>query len=83
LGCNIHDNMLAFIQVVDTPYFAKTNKLGKAILSDLPNGNYTLKAWHYALAKEKDIFEKPTIIKGAQAITVNLALKPFPIPARK
>lgn len=83
LGCNIHDNMLAFIQVVDTPYFAKTNKLGKAILSDLPNGNYTLKTWHYALAKEKDIFEKPTIIKGAQAITVNLALKPFPIPARK
>jgi plastocyanin len=83
LGCNIHDNMLAFIQVVDTPYFAKTNKLGKAILSDLPNGNYTIKTWHYALAKEKDIFEKPTIIKGSQAITVNLTLKPFPLPARK
>ena len=51
LGCNIHDNMLAFIQVVDTPYFAKTNKVGKAVLKELPNGNYTLKAWHYALAK--------------------------------
>lgn len=83
LGCNIHDNMLAFIQVVDTPYFAKTNKMGKAKLNDLPNGNYTLKAWHYALAKEQEIFEKPITIKGSQAVAVNLTLKPFPIPARK
>lgn len=83
LGCNIHDNMLAFIKIVDTPYFTKTNKMGKAILRDLPNGDYTLKAWHYALANEKDNFEKPMMIKDAQTITINLTLKPFPIPARK
>lgn len=80
LGCNIHDSMLAFIRVVDTPYFAKTNKMGKAILHDLPNGNYTLKAWHYALAKEKEVFEKPMMIKDSQAVTVNLALKHFLFP---
>ena len=83
LGCNIHDFMLAFIQVVDTPYFAKTNKLGKATLHDLPNGNYTLKAWHYALAKEKDIYEKAMVVKGSQTATINLTLKPFVIPAHK
>lgn len=83
LGCNIHDNMLAFIQVVDTPYFTKTNKMGKAILRDLPNGNYSLKAWHYALAKEKEAFEKPISIKDSQALTINLTLKSFPIPPRK
>ena len=83
LGCNIHDFMLAFIQVVDTPYFAKTNKLGKATLHDLPNGNYTLKAWHYALAKEKDIYEKPMVVKGSQTAIVNLMLKPFVIPEHK
>ena len=83
LGCNIHDFMLAFIQVVDTPYFAKTNKLGKATLHDLPNGNYTLKAWHYALAKEKDIYEKAMVVKGSQTATVNLTLKPFVIPEHK
>ena len=83
LGCNIHDYMLAFIKVVDTPYFAKTNSLGKAVLKDLPNGNYTLKAWHYALAKEKDIVEKPINIKTLQLVTLNLDLKPFLIPARK
>ena len=83
LGCNIHDNMLAFIQVVDTPYFAITNKMGKATLLDLPNGHYALKVWHYALAKEKDIYEKSIDIKSAQNVTAHLTLKPFPIPARK
>lgn len=83
LGCNIHDYMVAFIQVVDTPYFTKSDKTGKAILSDLPNGNYTLKAWHYALAKDKEIFEKPIAVKDSENITINLALKPFLIPARK
>lgn len=83
LGCNIHDFMVAFIQVVDTPYFAKTDKTGKVVLHDLPNGNYTLKAWHYALANEKETFEKTFTVKGAENTTINLALKPFLMPARK
>ena len=83
LGCNIHDYMVAFIHVVDTPYFAKTNKLGKAVLRELPNGNYTLKAWHYALAKEKEIVEKQMLIKESQNLVLTLSLKPFMIPAKK
>lgn len=83
LGCNIHDFMMAFIEVVDTPYFAKTGKTGKVVLHDLPNGNYTLKAWHYALAKEKEIFEKPITVKSLEVATINLTLKPFLIPVRK
>ena len=83
LGCNIHDYMVAFIHVVDTPYFAKTIKLGKAVLRDLPNGNYTLKAWHYALAKEKEIVEKQMLIKESQNLVLTLSLKPFMIPAKK
>jgi len=45
LGCNIHDNMLAFIGVVDSPYFVKTNDTGTASLN-LPSGRYRLRAWH-------------------------------------
>jgi plastocyanin len=45
LGCNIHDNMLAFVGVVDSPYFAKTTDSGAAAL-DLPSGRYRLRAWH-------------------------------------
>lgn len=32
LGCNIHDNMLGYILVVDTPVFAKTDGDGRAVL---------------------------------------------------
>ena len=50
LGCNIHDNMLAFVGVVDSPYFSKTTNAGPAALT-LPAGRYRLRAWHpYALA---------------------------------
>jgi plastocyanin len=50
LGCNIHDNMVAFVGVVDSPYFSKTTSAGTATLT-LPAGRYRLRAWHpYALA---------------------------------
>jgi plastocyanin len=45
LGCNIHDNMIAFVGVVDSPYFAKTTDTGTASLN-LPSGRYRLRAWH-------------------------------------
>jgi plastocyanin len=45
LGCNIHDNMIAFVGVVDSPYFAKTTDSGAATLN-LPAGRYRLRAWH-------------------------------------
>jgi len=36
LGCNIHDWMVGYIYVSESPYFAKTNAEGKAVLADLP-----------------------------------------------
>jgi len=50
LGCNIHDNMLAFVLVVETPYFAKTPREGIARLEQLPAGEYDVHVWHPALA---------------------------------
>lgn len=50
LGCNIHDTMLAYIYVVDTPYFAKTGKLGKLQINALPAGEYEVKLLHYGAA---------------------------------
>jgi len=48
LGCNIHDQMLAFVIVVDSPYFAKTNASG-SVRVDLPAGRYSVRVWHPAL----------------------------------
>jgi plastocyanin len=49
LGCNIHDHMLAYVLVVETPWFAKTGKDGQARIEGLPAGEYDLHLWHFAL----------------------------------
>lgn len=72
LGCNIHDNMLAYIHIVDTPYYAKSDLHGIAKVNDLPNGQHTIKAWHYATVKENFITEQKITIKNNESISIKL-----------
>ncbi|MFO1400864.1 MAG: hypothetical protein U1F30_06590 [Steroidobacteraceae bacterium] len=51
LGCNIHDQMIGYIYVTDSPWFALTAADGHARLRDLPAGEYTLGAWHPRFAE--------------------------------
>lgn len=46
LGCNIHDQMIAYVYIVDTPYFSKSAIDGVGRVVDLPPGNYRVKAVH-------------------------------------
>lgn len=45
LGCNVHDWMLGYIFVVDTPYFKQTDQSGSVSL-EVPQGDYLVKIWH-------------------------------------
>jgi hypothetical protein len=45
LGCNIHDTMVGFVAVVDSPYFAKVPASGEVSVN-LPPGRYTYRIWH-------------------------------------
>ncbi len=45
LGCNIHDGMLGYVVVVDTPHFARTNEQGVASIGGVPNGDYAVTVW--------------------------------------
>jgi len=45
LGCNIHDGMVAFIKVVDTPFAAKSDASGVAALRGAPGGGAILHVW--------------------------------------
>ncbi len=56
LGCNIHDKMSAFVAVVDSPYFAKTDGAGAATLS-MPAGRYRLRVWQPNLAEAVSLKE--------------------------
>lgn len=46
LGCNIHDNMLAYVLSVDTPWFAQADAQGRVKLKDMPAGKYEMLAWY-------------------------------------
>jgi plastocyanin len=48
LGCNIHDQMVGWILVVPTPYYARTGADGRAVI-DVPAGRYRLRSWHPGL----------------------------------
>jgi plastocyanin len=52
LGCNIHDQMSAFIIVVDTPYFERTGGNGRATLRDVEPGKYVVHVWYPEMRDE-------------------------------
>ena len=46
MGCNIHDAMAAYIDVVDTRFAERTDAQGFVVIGDLPGGAATVKVWH-------------------------------------
>jgi plastocyanin len=80
LGCNIHDDMSAFIRVVDTPYAAKTDALGEAVVHDLPSGPGQLAVWHPYLRSSHDVVRPIATAAGASIVTITVDLKPAPMP---
>ena len=45
LLCNFHPDMVAYVVVVPTPYFALTSNDGTFTIKNVPPGTYTLKTW--------------------------------------
>lgn len=76
LGCNIHDWMSAYIVVIDTPYFTKTDKNGQASL-ELPSGEYEIRYWHPNIdEKSGDTTQMINLETGsAQNISIQLDIK--------
>jgi len=73
LGCNIHDQMVAFVRVVDTPYAAKTDSSGRAEIRSTPEGAAKLTIWHpYAKAKDQSVLNDVTVTPGTNRVTVVL-----------
>ena len=50
LGCNIHDNMAAWVVIVDTPWYGQSAVDGRVAWPQVPAGSYRLRSWHPSLA---------------------------------
>ena len=51
--CNIHPEMLAYILVLETSYFALTDNDGSFEIAGVPSGKYLLRVWGEKLTKEQ------------------------------
>lgn len=75
LGCNIHDEMLGYILIVDSATFATTDVAGKATLSvENPDG-YSVRIWSPRF-RESDEQQHESVTAGKSAsITFSLTKK--------
>jgi plastocyanin len=64
LGCNIHDDMVAWVVVVDTPLYARSGTDGRAQIDGVPDGEYEVRAWHSELPDPTPVVSKPLSVAG-------------------
>ena len=69
--CNIHPDMLAFVVVLDTPYFSVTDEAGNYAIRNVPPGRYTLVVWH----EKKDGLEREVTIEAGKPLKLDLAVE--------
>ncbi len=68
--CRRHEEMEAFVVVLDTPYFATTDPSGAFEIANVPPGKYTLVAWSETLKTAKETVS----VTAAKPVAVNLTL---------
>jgi plastocyanin len=79
LGCNIHDQMTAFVKVSDTALAAQSGASGNVVFANAPAGPVVARIWHpYLRAPANQIELRWSVRRGAQRQAVTLALRPPP-----
>jgi len=58
--CNVHPEMSAYLVVVPTPYFATSDQAGNYKIENVPDGSYTVIAWHEGAKNQS----KPVSVSG-------------------
>jgi plastocyanin len=78
LGCNIHDWMIGYIYVSETPFFAKTEAAGTAIIEDMPAGDYSVRLWHPSMEYGEETTARRVTLTadGLTSVEWELSLKP-------
>lgn len=76
LGCNIHDTMIAWVVIVETPWFGRTDARGRVRLTGVPSGPHQLRAWHPALPVGAAAASQPLRV-GAAPVNAQIRLEPI------
>lgn len=84
LGCNIHDNMVAYILVTRAAHFGRTDADGRWTASNVPAGSYRLKLWHPLLNEGHEV-SRAVVVDGtgvATEVQLTRNLRPARITGR-
>jgi plastocyanin len=67
--CNVHPEMSAYLVVVPTPYFATSDQAGNYKIENVPDGSYTVVAWHEGSKNQS----KPVSLSGNTKVDFTLS----------
>jgi plastocyanin len=67
--CNVHPEMSAYLVVVPTPYFATSDQAGNYKIENVPDGSYTVTAWHEGTKNQS----KPLTVSGDGKVDFTLS----------
>lgn len=84
LGCNIHDNMLAYIYVSHSRFSVMTDANGEAHFNDIPEADFQLAVWH-PWQKQPQLPQDISIRAGEQQkdIVLNITQQALPKAPKK
>jgi plastocyanin len=84
LGCNIHDNMLAYIVVTDAPYFGRTDAAGSWAAPAMPSGRYRVRVWHPLASEPAEVEQVVQVGADRDVVEIRLShgLRPAPLKGR-
>jgi plastocyanin len=90
IGCNIHDWMIAYIYVAESPYFGTTGKPGTVKLENLPPGAYAVRVWHPRMQGSEEstvrsvtIGATPADVSWQLALRQDLRPRRAPVPGQR
>ena len=72
--CNIHPEMLAYIVVLETPYFGLTDKEGDFEIASVPSGKYLLRIWGEKLTKEQLARTFNVVVEEGAPVSIEIDL---------
>ena len=80
LGCNIHDEMVAYLVVTDAPYFGRADAKG-TWSAEVPRERYQVSIWHPRLRESPNELERELTVGDSDRAELTLRLQKLLTPA--
>ncbi|BBO19213.1 conserved hypothetical protein [Candidatus Brocadia pituitae] len=71
IRCNVHVDMLAYVLVLQNPFFARVDNKGNFSITNVPEGKYIIKLWNERFKAE----DKQVEVKADATVTIELDMK--------